>query len=67
MNVAVNLARHLKLDPESALRAANAKFRRRFTSMELSGGGRGALESASPEELEVLWSEAKQSLRGDQG
>ena len=39
---AVNLARHLKLDPESALRGANAKFRRRFAAMEAAAGGRDA-------------------------
>ncbi len=36
---AVNLARHLKIDPESALRASNAKFRRRFRAMESAAGG----------------------------
>ena len=38
---AVNLARHLRLDPESALRSANAKFRRRFSAMEAEAGGSG--------------------------
>ncbi len=60
---AVNLARHLKLDPESALRAANAKFRVRFAAMETVAGSREALESATPAELEELWSEAKRTLR----
>ena len=36
---AVNLARHLKVDAESALRAANAKFRARFRAMEAEAGG----------------------------
>jgi XTP/dITP diphosphohydrolase/ATP diphosphatase len=58
---AVNLARHLKLDPESALRAANAKFRRRFASMELAAGGREALEAATSAQLEELWSQAKRA------
>ena len=58
---AVNLARHLRLDPESALRAANAKFRRRFSLMEAAAGGRGALEAHSPAELEELWRIAKQA------
>jgi XTP/dITP diphosphohydrolase/ATP diphosphatase len=57
---AVNLARHLKLDPESALRAANAKFRRRFNVMESAAGGRHGLEVRSAAELEALWSQAKQ-------
>lgn len=63
---AVNLARHLKVDPESALRGANAKFRRRFSAMEVVGGGREGLEAASPERLEQLWGEAKQSTQGAQ-
>jgi ATP diphosphatase len=58
---AVNLARHLHLDPESALRAANAKFRRRFSNMEAAAGGRSALETRTPAELEELWHQAKQS------
>jgi XTP/dITP diphosphohydrolase/ATP diphosphatase len=58
---AVNLARHLRLDPESALRAANAKFRRRFSYMEAAAGGRSALEAHTPAELEELWRVAKQA------
>jgi len=57
----VNLARHLKVDPESALRRANAKFRARFTAMERTAGGAGALASLGPEELEALWRQAKRS------
>ena len=57
---AINLARHLKIDSESALRAANAKFRARFRHMEVSAGGYDALASHTPEELEALWSRAKQ-------
>ena len=56
---AVNLARHLEVDTESALRGANAKFRRRFGAMEASAGGFDALALLSPGELESLWSEAK--------
>ena len=56
---AINLARHLKADPESALRAANAKFRRRFAAMEAAAGGPEALAGLSPEQLEELWSNAK--------
>ncbi|HEY2038810.1 MAG TPA: nucleoside triphosphate pyrophosphohydrolase [Edaphobacter sp.] len=55
----VNLARHLKADPESALRRSNAKFRRRFLAMEREArGGEGLLEM-SAEELETLWRQAK--------
>jgi XTP/dITP diphosphohydrolase/ATP diphosphatase len=58
---AVNLARHLKVDPESALRSANAKFRRRFQSMEENVGGFEALALLPPEQLEALWTRAKQA------
>jgi ATP diphosphatase len=56
---AVNLARHLKIDPESALRATNAKFRRRFAAMESVAGGRGELAACTPSQLETLWNQAK--------
>ncbi len=56
---AINLARHLHVDPESALRNANAKFRQRFTAMEQAVGGSSALEALSPARLEELWAEAK--------
>ncbi|MGA2897168.1 MAG: nucleoside triphosphate pyrophosphohydrolase [Acidobacteriaceae bacterium] len=60
---AVNLARHLKVDAESALREANAKFRARFRAMEASAGGFDALASLTPAELDALWNRAK---RGDE-
>jgi nucleoside triphosphate diphosphatase len=56
---AINLARHLRIDPESALRAANAKFRHRFGAMEIAAGGKDELANRSPEQLEELWSKAK--------
>jgi ATP diphosphatase len=61
---AVNLARHLKVDPEGALRGANAKFERRFAHIEsrLAEGGRTA-ESATLDEMEGLWAEAKAKER----
>jgi ATP diphosphatase len=59
--VLVNIARYLALDPESALRHTNRKFRRRFQWMEQRLQERGAsTEKASMEELESLWQEAKQ-------
>ena len=61
---AVNLARHLKLDPESALRVANAKFRRRFAAMEAAAGGRDALAAATAAELDARWNEAKNATKG---
>jgi nucleoside triphosphate diphosphatase len=61
---AVNLARHLKVDPEAALRGANAKFERRFAHIEnrLAKGGRTP-EGASLDEMERLWAEAKAEER----
>jgi nucleoside triphosphate diphosphatase len=56
---AVNLARHLKIDPESALRATNAKFRSRFGAMESAVGGTDALAASTPSELDLLWNQAK--------
>jgi len=56
---AINLARHLKVDPESALRATNAKFRRRFAAMESAAGGQGALAASTPSQLDLLWNQAK--------
>jgi len=55
-----NLARHLKVDPETALRAANAKFERRFRFIEqaLREGGR-SMEDCALDELDALWGEAK--------
>jgi len=59
--VLVNIARYLSLDPESALRKTNRKFKRRFQWMEerLRDGGR-APRQASMDELETLWQQAKQ-------
>lgn len=59
--VLVNIARYLSLDPESALRKTNRKFKRRFQWMEerLRASGR-ALQQASMDELERLWQQAKQ-------
>ena len=56
----VNLARHLKVDPETALRSTNAKFRQRFARMEAEAGSAEALKSMSPPQLEDLWNQAKQ-------
>ena len=60
---AMNLARHLKVDAESALRRSNAKFRARFAAMEREGGGVDGLKAMLPEELEELWTRAKVSER----
>jgi NTP pyrophosphatase (non-canonical NTP hydrolase) len=59
--VLVNIARYLSLDPESALRKTNRKFKRRFQWIEerLRASGR-APQQASIDELETLWQESKQ-------
>lgn len=59
-----NIARHLGVDPEAALRDANAKFLRRFGSVEeaLAKEGRTA-EDATLEEMDQLWDEAKAAER----
>ncbi len=57
---AVNLARHLRVDPETALRRANGKFRARFGAMEREAGGREALAAATMKELDGMWGRAKQ-------
>jgi ATP diphosphatase len=58
--VMANIARHLKLDPEAALRAANQKFVRRFAHIEarLSEDGKTPSQS-SLAEMDALWDEAK--------
>ncbi len=58
--VVANLARHAKVDPEQALRAASAKFERRFHHIEarLAQAGRAPAE-ATLDEMEALWVEAK--------
>jgi nucleoside triphosphate diphosphatase len=56
----VNWCRHLHVDAEEALRAANNKFERRFTRMESLARTRGlALERLSAVEWDALWREAK--------
>jgi nucleoside triphosphate diphosphatase len=58
--VLVNIARYLSLDPESALRRTNRKFKRRFQWMESRLGESGRLAGeVSMEELESLWRQAK--------
>ncbi len=58
--VVTNLARHLGVDPEEALRCTNAKFVRRFAFIEdtVLASGR-AMADASLQEMEAAWDEAK--------
>jgi MazG family protein len=66
--VLINIARYLSLDPESALRKTNRKFKRRFQWMEerLHESGRSA-DEAPMEELESLWQQAKAHERTGAG
>ncbi len=56
----VNLARHLEIDPETALRAANRKFEHRFARVEQALAGQGGVEKASLDEMEAAWQATKQ-------
>lgn len=60
MFVMANLARHLKIDPEEALRSANRKFQRRFEYIEdaLEAGGKTPAQS-NLTEMDALWDRAK--------
>ncbi len=56
----VNVARHLDIDPETALRGASAKFRSRFQSVEARAAAQGRdLSSMTLAELDELWDQAK--------
>ena len=63
---AVNLARFVEIDPEAALRGANAKFERRFAHIEQRLAQRGQRpEAVRLDEMETLWREAKGLERQD--
>ena len=63
--VLVNIARYLSLDPESALRRTNRKFKRRFQWLEEELARRGrSLQESSLEEMEALWQQAKRQESG---
>jgi nucleoside triphosphate diphosphatase len=56
----VNLARHVGADPDMALRGTNAKFERRFASIERALAAKGrSLQAATLQEMDALWDEAK--------
>ena len=58
-----NLARHLKIDPDSALRRTNAKFEARFQAIEVALAKEGrSIEDADLEEMERLWQAAKKQM-----
>ena len=58
--VMANLARHLKIDPEAALKKANSKFQRRFAHIEARLAEQGIpLAEAGLERMDALWNEAR--------
>jgi MazG family protein len=60
--VVTNIARHLTIEPEAALKLTNRKFRRRFRHIERGLQARGqTLDAATLDEMEALWLEAKSS------
>ena len=62
--VVANLARKLDVEPEDAIRAANAKFVRRFSSIEAALAGRGRTPADSDlVEMDALWNAAKAAER----
>ena len=62
--VMANLARHLDLDPEAALRATNAKFTRRFEAIETALAARSRTPAQSDlAEMDALWNAAKRPER----
>ena len=68
MFVCANLARKLDVEPETALRAANAKFERRFAHIERRLAEMGSSPEVSTlEEMDALWDEAKQLERSAPG
>ena len=59
----VNLCRHLKADPETALRRTNKKFETRFAYIEARLAEQGLTpERAEVEQMDQLWDEAKAKL-----
>ncbi len=63
--VMANIARHLEIDPEHALRGANSKFTRRFRYIEarLAEDGKTP-EQSSLEEMDALWNEIRAKDKG---
>ena len=59
----VNMARHLDIDPEQALRQANERFERRYAHLERALAARGIdPRAAGPEQLDQLWIAAKAEI-----
>ena len=62
----VNLARHAKVNAETALIKANLKFEQRFRAVEHILNQQDGIEAASLEEMEAAWQQVKQTLKGKQ-
>ncbi|TNF57543.1 MAG: nucleoside triphosphate pyrophosphohydrolase [Rhodobacteraceae bacterium] len=68
MFVMANLGRHLGVEPEAALRRANAKFTRRFRAIEAALAARGKRpEDSDLAEMDALWDAAKRAERNLEG
>ncbi len=66
--VMANLARHLEIDPEAALRAANAKFTRRFRAIEAALADENRRpEDSTLAEMDAFWNAAKAREKADAG
>lgn len=64
--VIVNLARHMKIDPETAIRKANRKFESRFHCMEAIAVEKNQkMQDMALDELDQLWDQAKKVLRNN--
>lgn len=60
-----NLARHVKCDPEAALRVTNRKFEQRFAFIETALADRGSsVAAATLDEMDALWNDAKRDTSG---
>jgi ATP diphosphatase len=66
--VVANLARHLEIDPEKAMRRVNAKFERRFRAVEAALAAEGRRpEQSSLAEMDALWDAAKAAEKAGKG
>jgi len=62
----VNIGRHYKINPDTALQKSSEKFRKRFTYVEEHSIRQGkSLKDMSLEQMDVLWNEAKKEENGD--
>ena len=64
----INLARHLRVDPEAALRRSVDRFMDRFRAMESGFASAGrSIADVAHQELDAAWSSAKETTMGDTG